>query len=154
MLGQLLASASPCEDTVTYDQHDMSGIHVLLIEDEPLNVTLTRAMLGTLGIHHLHAFASWRELAPKLDGLPKIGLVLLDLRLPGVDGYQILEKLRVLPAFDGVPIVAMTAQVMPDDVARCEAAGFDGFLAKPLNYDRFPGNIRGLLSGQNIWDSR
>lgn len=140
--------------SMSHDQPNTSVVHVLLVEDEPLNVTLTRAMLGIIGIQHLHAFASWRELAPKLDGLPKIALVLLDLRLPGIDGYQILEKLRERPAFADVPIVAMTAQVMPDDVARCEAVGFNGFLAKPLNYDRFPGNIRGLLAGQAIWDSR
>lgn len=139
---------------MTHTDRSMGSVHILLVEDEPLNVTLARAMLGILGIQHIHAFASWRELAPKLDSLPKINLVLLDLRLPGIDGYQILEKLRALDAFRGVPIVAMTAQVMPDDVARCETAGFNGFLAKPLNYDRFPDNIRNMLAGETVWDSR
>jgi two-component system cell cycle response regulator DivK len=48
----------------------------------------------------------------------------------------------------------MTAQVMPDDVARAEAAGFDGFLAKPLHFDRFPSNIRRLLNGERVWEVR
>lgn len=130
-----------------------ADVNILLVEDEPLNVTLTVAMLNILGIQHIHAFASWRQLESCLASLPPIHLVLLDLRLPGdQDGYYILAKLRADPRFAQTPIAAMTAQVMPDDVKRAEEAGFNGFLAKPLNFDRFPQNIQRLLAGECVWE--
>lgn len=129
-------------------------VNVLLVEDEPLNTTLTVAMLNMLGIQHVHAFASWRQLERCLATLPPIDLVLLDLRLPdNRDGYYILAQLRADPRFAKTPIAAMTAQVMPDDVKRAEDAGFNGFLAKPLNFDRFPQNIQRLLAGERVWES-
>ncbi|MCS6869843.1 MAG: response regulator [Anaerolineae bacterium] len=131
-----------------------ADVNVLLIEDEPLNTTLTIAMLNLIGIQRVHAFASWRQLEGCLATLPPIHLVLLDLRLPGnYDGYYILERLRADPRFAETPIVAMTAQVMPDDVRRAEQAGFNGFLAKPLNFDRFPSSIHRLLAGERVWDA-
>jgi two-component system cell cycle response regulator DivK len=128
-------------------------VNVLLVEDEPLNTTLTVAMLNMLGIQRVHAFASWRQLEGCLAALPPIDLVLLDLRLPAKDGYFILAQLRADPRFAKTPIVAMTAQVMPDDVKRAEEAGFNGFLAKPLNFDHFPQNIQRLLAGEHVWES-
>lgn len=131
-----------------------ADVNVLLVEDEPLNTTLTVAMLNMIGIQRVHAFASWRQLEGCLATLPPIHLVLLDLRLPGNhDGYYILKQLRADPRFAKTPIAAMTAQVMPDDVKRAEEAGFDGFLAKPLNFDRFPQNIQRLLAGEYVWES-
>lgn len=127
---------------------------VLLVEDEPLNTTLTVAMLNLIGIQRVHAFASWKQLKACLDALPPIHLVLLDLRLPdNQDGYYILRQLRADPRFAETPIAAMTAQVMPEDVKRAEEAGFDGFLAKPLNFDRFPHCIQRLLAGERVWES-
>jgi len=129
-------------------------VNVLLVEDEPMNTMLTVAMLNMLGIQRVHAFASWRQLESCLAALPPIDLVLLDLRLPGNhDGYYILAQLRADPRFAKTPIAAMTAQVMPDDVKRAEEAGFNGFLAKPLNFDRFPQSIQRLLAGEHVWES-
>lgn len=134
--------------------NDNAHVNILLVEDEPLNTTLTIAMLNMLGIQHVHAFASWKQLESRLDDLPPIHLALLDLRLPdNQDGYYILKRLRADPRFAHTPIAAMTAQVMPDDVKRAEDAGFNGFLAKPLNFDRFPQNIQRLLDGEYVWDS-
>lgn len=134
--------------------NDNAHVNILLVEDEPLNTTLTVAMLNMLGIQHVHAFASWKQLESRLDDLPPIHLALLDLRLPdNQDGYYILKRLRADPRFAHTPIAAMTAQVMPDDVKRAEDAGFNGFLAKPLNFDRFPQNIQRLLDGEYVWDS-
>jgi CheY-like chemotaxis protein len=130
-----------------------ADVNVLLVEDEPLNTTLAVAMLNLLGIRHVHAFATWTQLEACLAALPAIQLVLLDLRLPDKhDGYYILAKLRADARFANVPIAAMTAQVMPDDVHRAEQAGFTGFLAKPLNFDRFPQSIQRLLAGESVWE--
>jgi two-component system cell cycle response regulator DivK len=129
-------------------------VNVLLVEDEPMNSILTVAMLNMLGIQRVHVFASWRQLESCLAALPPIDLVLLDLRLPGIhDGYYVFAQLRADPRFAKTPIAAVTAQVMPDDVKRAEEAGFSGFLVKPLNFDRFPQNIRRLLAGQRVWES-
>lgn len=133
---------------------DYSNIHVLLIEDEPLNVVVTEAMLATIGIQKVFTCKSGRSVNETLGRMPRIDLILLDIRLPGEDGYQILARLRQMASLAQVPIVAVTAQVMPDDVARAETAGFDGFIAKPLNYDRFPNVIRRLLAGEQVWETR
>jgi len=132
----------------------LSEKFVLVVEDEPRNAALMVAMLKIVGITKLKICKSGHEILPAIHETPRIALVLLDLQLPGEDGYQIFERLRLEPILKGTPVVAVTAQVMPDDVARAESVGFDGFLGKPLVFDRFPLQIRRLLTGERVWEPR
>jgi two-component system cell cycle response regulator DivK len=63
----------------------------------------------------------------------------------------VLRKLRASPHLAGAKIVAVTAGVTQMDVARAEAAEFDGFIGKPLDFDRFPEQIRRILAGERVW---
>ncbi len=133
---------------------DLGNKQVLIVEDDPRNAALVVAMLGIAGVTQTRLCTSGCEIMPIARNMPSIDLVLLDLQLPGEDGYQILERLRREPEFAAVPVIAVTAQVMPDDVAQAEAVGFDGFLGKPLNFDRFPLQIARLLNGERVWEPR
>ncbi len=129
-------------------------LHVLVIEDEVLNATLVVAMLKIQGIMKTHICTSGREIAEVIADMERVDLVLLDLQLPGESGFDLIARLRNFPKCFHTPIIAVSAQVMPDAVLRAEQAGFDGFLGKPLNFDRFPTNIKRITSGEKVWEPR
>jgi two-component system, cell cycle response regulator DivK len=132
----------------------LAEVQVIIVEDEPLNATLVVALLGIIGIKNTKLCTSGRELPLALSTMPRIDLILLDLQLPGADGFVLLESLRTDARVGTAPIVAVSAQVMPDTVARAEMAGFHSFIGKPLNYDRFPQQIRRILAGEKVWAAR
>lgn len=131
---------------------DLREAHCLIIEDEPLNARLVVAMLSITGITHYHICRSGVEIPATIAAMPRIDLVLLDLQLPGTDGFELIGEMRRQEVFAHVPIVAVTARVMLDSVARAKALGFDGFIGKPLHFDRFPGQIRRILAGEPVWE--
>ncbi len=128
--------------------------NVLIVEDDARNAQLITVMLKIAGVSNTWLCETGKEIETVAAKMPSIDLVLLDLQLPGEDGYQIFERLHEQPLFQRTTIVAVTAQVMPDDVARAEKVGFTGFLGKPLNFDHFPGQISRLLSGERVWEPR
>jgi CheY-like chemotaxis protein len=76
-------------------------------------------------------------------------LLLLDIHLPDIDGFQVLARLRADEATRHLPVVAVTAQAMPDDVKRVLAAGFDGYIAKPLDLARFDELLQRMLDASD-----
>jgi len=75
----------------------------------------------------------------------------MDLQLPGKDGYEILSELRSSAETAQIPVVAITANVMRDDVRQAQEAGFNGFIGKPINGPRFGEYIQSVLNGSPIW---
>ena len=73
-------------------------------------------------------------------------LVLLDLQLPGIDGYEALRRLRQNSRLDGVPVIAVTAFAMPEDRERAARAGFDGYIGKPISVRALPSQVTEFLS--------
>jgi|SRR3990170_3753198 len=124
---------------------------ILIVEDNVSNFVLMARMLGYIGAH-----CEWKtsgyEVVEYADTLHRIDLILMDIRLPYEDGYQALEKLRSSERLKDIPVVAVTAYASEDQLARARAAGFDGFLGKPLDPDRFPEQIRRILSGEGVWE--
>ncbi len=124
---------------------------VLVVEDNVSNFVLIARMLGYLGIH-----CEWKtsgyEVLEYADTLPRVDLVLMYIRLPYEDGYGAQQKLRSAERFKNIPIVAVTAEASPDQMQRARDAGFDGFLGKPLDPDRFPDQIRRILGGEQVWE--
>lgn len=124
---------------------------VLVVEDNVANFVLIARMLGYLGIH-----CEWKtsgyEVAEFADTLPRIDLILMDIRLPYEDGYGAQKKIRASERFKSVPIVAVTAEASREQMMKAKEAGFDGFLGKPLDPDRFPDQIRRILSGEQVWE--
>lgn len=124
---------------------------VLVVEDNVSNFVLIARMLGYLGIH-----CEWKtsgyEVVEYADTLPRLDLVLMDIRLPYEDGYGALRKIRASDNLKSIPIVAVTAEASNEQIAKARTAGFDGFLGKPLDPDRFPEQIRRILSGDPVWE--
>lgn len=124
---------------------------VLVVEDNVSNFVLIARLLGFLGIH-----CEWKtsgyEVVEFADNLPTLDLVLMDIRLPYEDGYGALKKIKQTPKFAGIPVIAVTAEASEEQIARARAAGFDGFLGKPIDPDRFPDQINRILAGESIWE--
>ncbi|HEV8636296.1 MAG TPA: response regulator [Chloroflexota bacterium] len=119
------------------------GALVLIVEDNEKNLKLARDLLWVKGFRTLEARTAEEGLELARAHLPK--LVLMDVQLPGMDGFAALRALRADPATVDLIVVAFTASVMTEDVARVEEAGFDGFIAKPIAVREFPDQVARFL---------
>jgi two-component system, cell cycle response regulator DivK len=109
----------------------MTSAQILVVEDNDRNMKLFRDVLQATGFRTLEATTG--ELAVELAIEHAPDLVLMDVRLPDIDGIQALGRLRADERTAGVPVVALTAQAMEGDRERFLAAGFDGYLSKPVD---------------------
>ena len=109
---------------------------VLYVEDNPANLRLVSHLFSRWPHVQLLA-AHTAALGLDLAAAQPLDMVLLDINLPGMDGYEVLERLRALPGMAGVPVIALTANAMPRDIERGLAAGFSEYLTKPLDVARF-----------------
>lgn len=150
----------PAPSQQTHSMHEMpitkphsvpQDATVLVVEDNVSNFVLIARMLGYLGIH-----CEWKtsgyEVVEYADTLPRLDLILLDIRLPYEDGYTALQKIRASNRLKGTRVVAVTAEASMEQMNKAREAGFDGFLGKPLDPDRFPDQIRRILLGEPVWE--
>ena len=105
---------------------------VLYVEDNPVNQLLMQGMLARRPDTRLVTAANGPDGLALAERSPP-DLVLLDIQLPGMDGYEVLRRLRQNPATRGIPVVAVSANAMPDDLAQAHEAGFDDYVTKPLD---------------------
>jgi CheY-like chemotaxis protein len=112
------------------------ALRVLCIDDNPTNLKLVKQMLGRRP--HIGLLASHNpELALELARGQRPNLILLDINMPGIDGYQVLALLRAQPALAAIPVIAITANAMLRDIERGRTAGFAAYLTKPLDVGLF-----------------
>jgi two-component system cell cycle response regulator DivK len=111
----------------------MAGEHVLVVEDNEKNMKLVRDILMAIGYSPLEASSGEQALALAAEHAP--ALVLMDIQLPDLDGAEALQRLRADERTAGIPVLALTAQAMQGDRERFLAAGFDGYLSKPVDVD-------------------
>ena len=116
---------------------------VLVVEDNALNLKLVRDVLGHAGYRVLEAGDAEHGIALARDEGPD--LILMDIQLPGIDGVEALGRLRADAATAGIPVVALTALAMKEDRERFMAAGFDGYLEKPLSVPSLAGQVAELI---------
>jgi two-component system, cell cycle response regulator DivK len=109
----------------------MLGERVLIVEDNEKNMKLVRDVLQASGYSTFEATTG--EQAVELALVHEPALVLMDVQLPGIDGVETLEKLRQDERTSSIPVLALTAQAMSGDRERFLEAGFDGYLAKPVD---------------------
>jgi two-component system, cell cycle response regulator DivK len=132
---------------------NISDAAVLVVEDNVSNFVLIARMLGFLGVH-----CEWKtsgyEVVEYADTLPRIDLILMDIRLPYEDGYGALNKIRQSERLNEIPVVAVTAEASEEQMAKARRSGFNGFLGKPLDPDRFPDQIQRMLNGDPVWEVR
>ena len=125
---------------------------VLVVEDNVPNFVLIARMLAFMGVQRCEWKTSGWQVVQFADTLPRIDLILMDIRLPYEDGYQALQKVRASNRLRDTLVIAVTAEASEEQMAKAKASGFDGFLGKPLDPDRFPEQIKRILNGEPVWE--
>jgi CheY-like chemotaxis protein len=119
---------------------------IVVVEDQPDSLKLVSTLL-TLRGHQVIPLASGERLVETVRAhSPPPDLVLLDIQLPGRDGYALLQDLKALEGDHPWKVVALTAHAMPADRDRAIAAGFDGYVTKPSDVRAFPGEVAAFLA--------
>jgi two-component system, cell cycle response regulator DivK len=116
---------------------------VLYIEDNPDNRLLVKRILIAQGYRILEAEHASKALEILQKEIPD--LILMDINMPGMDGYALTTKLRRIPSVAHIPVIALTANVMKGDRERTLEAGCDGYIQKPVDVDSFPNQIAKYL---------
>ena len=119
---------------------------ILIVEDDPVHMRLIEMTLKVKDYTLLKA-ASGEE-ALELAARDKPDLVIMDIHLPKMNGFEVTRKLRENPAFSHTPIIALTANAMKEDIERVIASGGDAYSTKPINTRELPEVIAEMLSGQ------
>ena len=122
---------------------DLVGRTALLVDDDARNIFALSSVLERRGMHVLTA-TTGREAIAMLEGTSDVAIVLMDIMMPEMDGYQTMEVIRNNPAFRRLPIIALTAKAMKGDREKCLEAGASDYLAKPVNTEQ-------LLSALRMW---
>jgi len=120
---------------------------ILIVEDSPDNMKLFRTLLE-LKKHSVVGLANGDGLLDAI-GQSQPALVLMDIQLPGKDGYALLEEIRNSP-HRALKVVALTAHAMAGDRERALAAGFDGYITKPIEIRIFPEQVSRALEGERV----
>jgi two-component system cell cycle response regulator DivK len=144
-------SSNPLSGDSTKKQGTFKDATVLVVEDNVSNFVLIARLLGFMGIH-----CEWKtsgyEVVEYADTLPRLDLILMDIRLPYEDGYGALRKIRASDRLKSVPIIAVTAEASQEQMNKARNSGFNGFLGKPLDPDKFPDQIHRILNGEDVWE--
>src|SRR5207247_2357647 len=119
------------------------GKKVLVVDDDVRNIFALSSVLERRGMTVLTA-GTGREAIATLDSTPDLAIVLMDIMMPEMDGYETMQVIRQNPAFQRLPIIALTAKAMKGDREKCLEAGASDYLAKPVNTEQ-------LLSALRMW---
>lgn len=124
----------------------MAGERILLVEDNALNRRVTEFILKSQGYVVIEAKSGHEALELSRVHLPD--LILMDLQLPGLDGFATTRALKSEARTQFIPVVALTAYAMSGDEDRAIAAGCEGYITKPVDPDKFPELVAAYLKGR------
>ena len=130
-------------DRLHSSDDDLVGKKVLVVDDDVRNIFALSSVLERRGMMALTA-GTGREAIAKLEATADIAIVLMDIMMPEMDGYETMQVIRQNPAFRRLPIVALTAKAMKGDREKCLEAGATDYLAKPVNTEQ-------LLAALRMW---
>jgi len=126
----------------------MNNSHALIIDDDKNNLEVLAGLLTAQGLTYT-AVKDPTKVAAELQKLPRVDVVFCDLEMPRMNGYQMLAMLRE-QLDPSALIIACTVHISEIDVTR--KIGFDGFLGKPLDAERFPNQLKSILNGRSVWE--
>jgi CheY-like chemotaxis protein len=119
------------------------GSRILVIEDNPTNLELMTYLLNAFGHVAITARDGEEGVEAALHENPD--LILCDLALPKMDGFDVVRRLRAEPRLKGVPVIAVTASAMVGDREKVISTGFDGYMSKPITPETFVAEVEGYL---------
>lgn len=125
----------------------------LYVDDDPLSRDVLKILLNkVMGYSQITFFEHSGNFLERVQALPEVpSVIFLDIEVRPHDGFEMLAMLRANPAYQQIPIVALTAQVMAADVTRLKEQGFDGLIGKPIDNRLFPQFINQILQGEAVW---
>jgi two-component system cell cycle response regulator DivK len=122
---------------------------ILIVEDNEDSRELVVKILKNKGYELIEAIDGEEAIEKAIKEKPH--LILLDISIPKLDGYEVTKRLKCLDEFQNIPIVALTAHAMKGDREKFISAGFEGYISKPINVREFPEQVREYLKGK--WES-
>ncbi len=126
---------------------------LVYVEDDEASIIVMKAIVERVmklqTLHVLQNRADFMQQVKQLGVMPDI--FLFDIQMDPFNGFDLLAMLRNDPQFNKSKVVALTASVMSEEVARLKRRGFDGAIAKPLNIDAFPDLIAKIMNGESVW---
>jgi len=124
------------------------GKTVLIVEDEPRNLKLVRDLLNVVGYETLEATDGGKGL--ELARTHKPDLILMDIAIPVIDGIEAMKILKADAKTKNIPVIALTAFAMKEEIENIRAAGCDGYMTKPIDTREFLKKVAGYLSEQDM----
>jgi CheY-like chemotaxis protein len=143
VIGDLPAEKQNMLEKLNSSDEDIVGRTVLLVDDDSRNIFALSSVLERRGMKVLTA-TTGREAIALVEETPELAIVLMDIMMPEMDGYQTIGKIRENKAYRRLPIIALTAKAMKGDREKCLEAGASDYLAKPVNTEQ-------LLSALRMW---
>lgn len=129
----------------------MKNKHIFVIEDNPMNRLIYQVMFVVYEAKITFEPYGIDTLS-KLKNAGKVDLIILDLMLPrGVSGFDIYQQIKLLPNYQAIPVVAVSAMDPTIAIPRAKELGINGFIAKPIDSDIFPTQLANILAGEEIW---
>jgi two-component system cell cycle response regulator DivK len=125
----------------------MAGKLILIVEDNEKNRKLVRDLLQFHKYRTVEAITG--EEGVEIARTQRPDLILMDIQLPGIDGFTAFRHLREDPGTRGIPVIAVTASAMPQDRERILAAGFDGYQTKPISVKTLPDMVRDIVKDRS-----
>jgi CheY-like chemotaxis protein len=143
VVGELPAEKQSLLDRLHRSDDDLVGKPVLVVDDDVRNIFALSSVLERRGMNVLSA-STGHEAITLLESRDDVAIVLMDIMMPEMDGYETMRVIRKNPAYRRLPIIALTAKAMKGDREKCLEAGASDYLAKPVNTEQ-------LLSALRMW---
>jgi CheY-like chemotaxis protein len=143
VIADLPAEKQNMLEKLNSSDEDLVGRTALLVDDDSRNIFALSSVLERRGMKVLTA-TTGNEAIALVEETPELAIVLMDIMMPEMDGYQTIEKIRENKAYRRLPIIALTAKAMKGDREKCLEAGASDYLAKPVNTEQ-------LLSALRMW---